>query len=80
MVFPNLGEMEEVACDECGRPLVATAAATQPRRYIFQGCRCNREQYDLPIGCIVAGFENGPAFFYRPRCSRDEKPVRGANQ
>jgi hypothetical protein len=62
----DLSKMEEVKCPDCGRPLIIVPAGDDPSRYKFEGCRCGREEFILPI-IIAAGFGEGPLLLYAQR-------------
>lgn len=66
MSVPNLSQMEEVLCPDCRKPLVIVPVERIANRYRFDGCRCAREEFELP-DCIAAGFGDGPLFIYKPK-------------
>jgi len=66
MEVPNLSEMDEVRCPDCGKPLVVTLAEHNPNQAVFDGCGCGRKIYNVPDG-ILAGFSRGPFFLYVPK-------------
>jgi hypothetical protein len=67
MITPNLSDMNEVVCQNCGKPLVMTPHENDPAKATFDGCNCGREIYDLPADFVVAGFSGGPLFLYSPK-------------
>jgi hypothetical protein len=63
---PDLREMAEVCCPDCGKPLVITKLADGRAR--FDGCGRNcRDMYQLPEGCISFGPQYGLQFIYKPK-------------
>jgi hypothetical protein len=63
---PDLREMDEVCCPDCGKPLVIAQLAGG--RYRFDGCGRNcRDVYHLPDGCISFGPQYGLQFVYKPK-------------
>jgi len=66
METPNLSQMEEIVCPDCGKPLFAVPSESNSGRYQFVGCNCNKEVYELP-DCIMAGLAGGPMFFYKEK-------------
>jgi hypothetical protein len=67
MIAPNLGEMNEVVCQDCGKPLSIAPDENDTGKASFNGCNCGREVYELPAGCVAAGFGGGPLFLYVPK-------------
>ncbi len=66
-MFPDLSQMEEITCPDCGHPLFFVPVKGTDK-HVFEGCRCGREHFDIP-DCVVAGFEHAPKFLYRPLAS-----------
>jgi hypothetical protein len=65
-MIPDLSNMDEVRCPDCGKPLVITDLPGNRSR--FEGCgRDCRDLYILPDGCISVGPVNGLQFIYQPR-------------
>jgi ssDNA-binding Zn-finger/Zn-ribbon topoisomerase 1 len=63
---PDLREMDEVCCPDCGKPLVITKHTNGRAR--FDGCGRNcRDVYQLPDGCISIGPQYGLQFIYKPK-------------
>jgi hypothetical protein len=60
----DLSKMEEITCEDCGRPIIATPVEGTTQ-YRFFGCRCAKPVYVLP-DCVKVWTEGGPMFFYRP--------------
>lgn len=71
MMFPDLRNMEEITCPDCGHPLIVVPVEDVPGRHLFEGCRCGREHFVIP-DCIVAGFEGAPKFLYKPLAGTPE--------
>ncbi len=52
-MFPDLSQMEEFRCSECGKPPLFMPKVDDPNRLMYQGCRCNRKEADiLPDGIL----------------------------
>ena len=66
MKMPDLSQMEEITCSDCGKPLIVVKVKETTDKYEFLGCTCQKEYFELP-DCIVAGFAPGPLFLYKPK-------------
>lgn len=74
LMKPDLREMDEVCCPDCGKPLVITKLADGRAR--FDGCGRNcRDVYHLPDGCISFGPQYGLQFIYRPKAVAATSPT-----
>jgi ssDNA-binding Zn-finger/Zn-ribbon topoisomerase 1 len=63
---PDLREMDEVCCPDCGKPLIITKLADGRAR--FDGCGRNCcDVYQIPDGCISFGPQYGLQFIYKPK-------------
>jgi hypothetical protein len=68
MTGPNLCDMKEVYCPDCGRPIVVTVLGHEPNKAIFEGCRCGSKGFNVPNG-IFFGLSGGPIFLYVPKAA-----------
>jgi hypothetical protein len=66
MTTPDLRDMNEVCCPDCGRPLVVEVSEHDPNKAIFEGCRCGSKGFNVPNG-IFFGLSRGPLFLYVPK-------------
>ena len=63
---PDLRKMEEVNCPDCNKQLIIVPVPNSPNRYRFDGCSCDRKEFDLP-DCIAFGLEGAPLWLYKPK-------------
>ena len=68
-MYPDLSQMEEVKCPDCGQPLYIVIKEGQPYHAIMGGCRCDRQVYEIPRGSICAGMQGGTMIVYKPKAS-----------
>ncbi len=66
----DLNELEEVQCPTCQRPFVLTPVPGKPNTYVFDGCRCNQQEFYLPEVVGSVGIEGGQMFLVRRKRSR----------
>jgi hypothetical protein len=65
---PDISNMDEVCCPDCGKPLVVTVLENGQSK--FDGCgRGCRLLCDIPQGSIMFGAKGAPMFIYKPRAA-----------
>ncbi len=66
---PDLREMVEVCCSDCGTPIVVSPVDHTLNSFRVDGCRCERERYDLPPVIALFGPVGGPLTFFAPKAA-----------
>jgi hypothetical protein len=67
MEIPDLTQLEEIQCPECGRMLAVVIDADHPSSWDIK-CRCGLYR-ELPVGTIIFGISGpqGVLRVFRPR-------------